>query len=175
MAANTSWPKSLLRSLPLNDKPSVHNQTAQQVCMKIQVFWVLMTIHLNEKCEVLTANKHTSEVILPFWWTIWLQCIYTAVSSLEPFSGEPWQKICIGLIRHVWVGGATASCPSHPSFTTAIFKEVFPQEFLYSFPAQDQNLSPKVRVAGNKLCKIPWETVASKRSSCYSRGQRFIY
>lgn len=27
-----------------------------------------------------------------------------------------------------------------------------------SFPAQDQNLSPKVCVAGNKLCKIPWET-----------------
>lgn len=159
MAANTSWPESLLQPLPLNDKPSVRSHNAQQVCMEVQVFRVLMTIHLNEKFEVLTANKHTSEVILPFWWTIWLQCIYmyTAVSSLEPFSGEPWQKRCIGLTRHVWwevqLRAAHPTQASPLLYLRRCFLKKFP-----SFPAQDQNLSPKVCVAGNKLCKIPWET-----------------
>lgn len=133
---------------------TMHNRSAWKYKYS-EYLWLFIWMK-NLKC---LQQINTSEVILPFWWTIWLQCIYmyTAVSSLEPFSGEPWQKRCIGLTRHVWwevqLRAAHPTQASPLLYLRRCFLKKFP-----SFPAQDQNLSPKVCVAGNKLCKIPWET-----------------
>lgn len=89
--------------------------------------------------------------------------------SLEPFSGEPWQKRCIGLTRHVWwevqLRAAHPTQASPLLYLRRCFLKKFP-----SFPAQDQNLSPKVCVAGNKLCKIPWENCQQEEQLLFSRS-----
>lgn len=157
MAANTSWPESLLQPLPLNDKPSVRSHNAQQVCMEVQVFRVLMTIHLNEKFEVLTANKH-------LWSDITILMDHMASVYLHVYSSEllPWSLFQVSRDRRDALGSQgtfgwevqlRAAHPTQASpllYLRRCFLKKFP-----SFPAQDQNLSPKVCVAGNKLCKIP--------------------
>lgn len=151
MAANTSWPESLLQPLPLNDKPSVRSHNAQQVCMEVQVFRVLMTIHLNEKFEVLTANKH-------LWSDITILMDHMASVYLHVYSSEllgAFFRWAVTEEMH-WahkarlVGGATASCPPHPSFTTAVFKEVFPQEISF-FPG------PRPKSVTKSLCS--WQQI----------------
>lgn len=144
----------------------MHNRSAWKYKYS-EYLWLFIWMK-NLKC---LQQINTSEVILPFWWTIWLQCIYmyTAVSSLEPFSGEPWQKRCIGLTRHVWwevqLRAAHPTQASPLLYLRRCFLKKFP-----SFPAQDQNLSPKVCVAGNKLCKIPWENCQQEEQLLFSRS-----